>query len=198
MSPETQARKLYAMASLFALGCFIFIASFAPVTSQEYFTIHSAVSTNKCLSVNAKWYIELADCEDELSESSQVWYWNQSWLVNRQLKYYGQAQCARFYDKATYEYHGRPLKLKSCEEGLLSMEWTWEDGRIKHSHSSFCFDLPGPNFTDFDVYVAFTSGNPPIQLGAIDFSSDQRFITRSVPGTPAGYGSKRKTLQNHR
>ncbi|CAE7643234.1 mak16-a [Symbiodinium sp. CCMP2592] len=86
-------------------------------------------------------------------------------------------------DLRVCSYHGRPLRLRACQDGQESMEWVWEGERIKHAHSPYFFDLAGHNVTNLgdnryspDDYGWL--GFPAVQLGAQDpsASSDQDFF----------------------
>ena len=178
-----------AMAFLLAWGCSILVLASANVGQLEPFTIRS-VNLQKCITLRRSWFLALVDCDDDLATSRQVWYWNQSWLVNRQVKRSGATACANFYP-AFYAHHGRPLPGNACEEGRLFMDWAWEDGRIKNPHTGHCFDLPGMNFSDIDGYTSFAQQTvAPVQLGKVDLADDdQLFHLYPVPGlgTPPAF-----------
>ena len=103
---------------------------------------------------------------DSLTSSDIVFYWNKTWLVN----WYYQ-KCVDFYadPSMTYPLHGRSLVLSDCAPGQPTMEWVWQDGRIRHAHIPFCADFPGVNSTKF------WSSRTPLQLGADCTQSDQLF-----------------------
>ena len=135
---------------------------------QGIFSLHSAVQRvpASCLMVH-NWHssripergyrlnLEVnTNCETE-QDVRMFFYWNQTWLVS----WYYQ-KCVDFFadPSLTYPHHGRPLVLSDCEPGQQTMDWVWQDGRIRHAHAPFCADLPGVNSTSF-------SGKTPVQLG---------------------------------
>ncbi|CAE7640935.1 unnamed protein product [Symbiodinium sp. CCMP2592] len=186
----TPPRAMASSPVLWALWVWwIFTASAVPSASTEFFRIRSALAPHKCITSNSRGLLWLRECSTSARgwiNPHHVWSFNKTWLVNlKQLEDAGgtlQAMCVTF-DRAYYYHHGRPLRLRACQDGQASMDWVWEGERIRHAHSPYVFDLAGHNLTNLggnrhlpDDYGWF--GFPAVQLGAEDAStsSDQVFF----------------------
>ena len=172
------------------LVCLIFSAS-PSAEATEFFRIRSAVAPQKCIGATDRRFLLLRECSTDHTHPHEVWSFNKTWLVNlKQLDLDGdgtlQTMCVGF-DRTYYYHHGRPLRVQVCQEGHPNMDWVWEDGRIRHVHTGYVFDLPGHNIPDLDGKRNEPDhqpsnfgwyGFPEVQLGAQDSStsSDQVFM----------------------
>ena len=130
-------------------------ASAVASASTEFFRIRSALAPHKCITSNSRRLLWLRECSTSARgwiNPHHVWSFNKTWLVNLKQLEDGdgtlQAMCVTF-DRAFYSHHGRPLRLRACQDGQASMDWVWEGERIRHARSAYVFDLAGYNLTNF-------------------------------------------------